>query len=83
MYNKAICKWFFLWLTRVHPFIKDKDLVSLVGSVFLVGVGSEIGRHFEYWRGSLGLFIMLLMVFAPEGILGLRKFRQNTGAKAL
>ena len=58
-------------------------LGAFAGSVFLVGVGSEIGRHFEYWRGSLGLFIMLLMVFAPEGILGLRKFRQNTGAKAL
>jgi ABC-type branched-subunit amino acid transport system permease subunit len=46
-------------------------------------VGSEIGRYFEYWRGSLGLLIMLLMVFAPEGILGLRKFEKHTGVQAL
>jgi len=46
---------------------------AFAGSAFWVGVGSEMGRHFEYWRGSLGLLIMLLMVFAPEGILGLRK----------
>ena len=51
---------------------------ALAGSVFLVGVGSEIGRHFEYWRGSLGLLIMLLMVFAPEGILGLRRSQSKS-----
>ena len=56
---------------------------SLAGSLFLLGVGSEIGRHFEYWRGGLGLLIMLLMVFAPEGILGLRKFDKPTGGLAL
>ncbi len=54
---------------------------ALAGSVFLVGVGSEIGRHFEYWRGSLGLLIMLLMVFAPEGILGLRKRQAKTSER--
>jgi len=48
-----------------------------------VGVGSEIGRYFEYWRGSLGLLIMLLMVFAPEGILGLRKFEKHAASRAL
>lgn len=56
---------------------------AFAGSVFLVGMGSEIGRHFEYWRGTLGLLIMLLMVFAPEGILGLRKFEKHTGSRAL
>jgi branched-chain amino acid transport system permease protein len=56
---------------------------ALAGSVFLVGGGSEIGRHFEYWRGSLGFLIMLLMVFAPEGILGLRRRQTMTGAKAV
>jgi branched-chain amino acid transport system permease protein len=48
-------------------------LGALSGSAFLVGVGSEMGRHFEYWRGFLGLLIMLLMVFAPEGIWGWRR----------
>jgi branched-chain amino acid transport system permease protein len=56
---------------------------ACAGSVFLVGVGSEIGRHFEYWRGSLGLLIMLLMVFAPEGILGLRRIQTNSNGRAL
>ena len=43
---------------------------SLAGSVFLKGLGAEMARHFEYWRGFLGVVIMLLVVFAPEGILG-------------
>ena len=55
---------------------------AVAGSVFLVGLGSEFGRHFEYWRGGLGLLIMLLMVFAPEGILGWRKSPKNTGVLA-
>ena len=50
---------------------------SLMGSAFLVGVGAEMGRHFEYWRGLLGLLIMLLMVFAPEGILGMTSLKQR------
>jgi len=56
---------------------------AFAGSVFLVGLGSEIGRHFEYWRGSLGLLIMLLMVFAPEGMLGLSRLKKHAGDKAL
>jgi branched-chain amino acid transport system permease protein len=56
---------------------------AFAGSVFLVGLGSEIGRHFEYWRGSLGLLIMLLMVFAPEGMLGLSRLKKQAGDKAL
>lgn len=49
---------------------------SVVGSVFLKGMGSELARHFEYWRGFLGLIIMLLMVFAPEGLLGTAWYRR-------
>ena len=48
---------------------------ALAGSSFLVGLGAEMGRHFEYWRGFLGFLIMLLMVFAPEGALGWRAKR--------
>ena len=44
-------------------------LGALAGSTFLVGLGAEMGRHFDYWRGFLGLLIMALMVFAPEGLL--------------
>jgi len=43
---------------------------SVAGSFFLKGFGAELARYFDYWRGFLGLLIMLLMVFAPEGILG-------------
>jgi branched-chain amino acid transport system permease protein len=52
---------------------------AVAGSVLLVGLGSELGRHFEYWRGLLGLVIMILMVFAPEGMLGWQAFRQQKG----
>jgi branched-chain amino acid transport system permease protein len=48
-------------------------LGALAGSSFLVGVGSEMGRHFDHWRGFLGLLIMVLMVFAPEGALSWHK----------
>ena len=56
---------------------------SLTGSIFLMGLGAEIGRYFEYWRGLLGLLIMLLMVLAPEGLLGMASWRQTTrGARS-
>jgi branched-chain amino acid transport system permease protein len=48
---------------------------SLIGSLFLMGLGAEMGRHFEYWRGLLGLLIMALMVFAPGGLGGLNGFK--------
>ena len=41
-----------------------------VGSAVLVGAGAELGRNFEYWRGALGVFVMLIMVLAPSGLLG-------------
>ena len=45
---------------------------SLVGASVLLLAGSQLGRGFEYWRGALGLLVMVIMVFAPSGILGLR-----------
>jgi branched-chain amino acid transport system permease protein len=51
---------------------------SVAGSVFLVGIGAEMARHFEYWRGFLGLIIMMLMVYAPEGVLGRGLMKRNT-----
>ena len=41
------------------------------GSAVLVWAGAELGRGFEYWRGALGLLVMLIMVAAPSGLLGL------------
>ena len=40
------------------------------GSAVLVWTGAELGRNFEYWRGALGVFVMLIMVLAPSGLLG-------------
>ena len=49
-----------------------------VGSAVLVWSGAELGRNFEYWRGALGLFVMLIMVLAPSGVLGaLQNWKQR------
>ena len=46
------------------------------GSLMLTWAGAELGRSFDYWRGALGLFVMLIMVAAPSGLLGfLQKWR--------
>jgi branched-chain amino acid transport system permease protein len=44
---------------------------AVVGGVVLSYLGAELGREVTYWRGLLGLFIMLIMVTAPTGLLGL------------
>lgn len=44
---------------------------AAVGSAVLTGASAELGRGFEYWRGALGVFVMLIMVLAPSGLLGL------------
>jgi branched-chain amino acid transport system permease protein len=44
---------------------------AVVGSVVLSYLGAELGREVTYWRGLLGLLIMLIMVAAPTGVLGL------------
>lgn len=41
------------------------------GSAVLVWAGAELGRGFDYWRGALGLFVMVIMVVSPSGLLGL------------
>ena len=43
---------------------------ALVGSVVLVWGAAELGRGLEYWRGMLGMVIMLVMVLSPSGVLG-------------
>jgi len=39
---KAVGKWFFLGFSGVHSFVEDKDLVTLVDSVFLVCFNDEV-----------------------------------------
>lgn len=52
------------------------------GSLVLVLAGAELGRSFDYWRGALGLFVMLIMVAAPSGLLGLmQKSARRTKAR--
>ena len=40
------------------------------GSLALTWASAELGRSFDYWRGALGLLVMLIMVAAPSGLLG-------------
>ncbi|MES2980423.1 MAG: ABC transporter permease [Pseudomonadota bacterium] len=44
---------------------------AAAGSFVLGYAGAELGRELTYWRGVLGLFIMVIMVAAPNGALGL------------
>ena len=44
---------------------------AVAGSALLRYASAELGREVTYWRGLLGLFIMLIMVAAPSGLLGL------------
>ena len=55
---------------------------AVVGSAVLTYAGAELGREVTYWRGVLGVFIMLIMVAAPSGLLGLWSSRQWPGAGA-
>jgi branched-chain amino acid transport system permease protein len=57
---------------------------ALMGSVLLTAVQAELGRSFTYWRGALGLLVMLLMVLAPSGLGGLlAKWQGKSSTKQL
>jgi branched-chain amino acid transport system permease protein len=43
---------------------------ALLGSALLVWGGAELGQGLDYWRGVLGVLIMLVMVLAPSGLAG-------------
>lgn len=43
---------------------------TVLGSTVLVWAGSELGRSMDYWRGVLGLLVMVIMVASPSGLLG-------------
>ncbi len=42
---------------------------AVAGSALLTYAGAELGRGVTYWRGLLGVFIMVIMVAAPSGLL--------------
>ena len=44
---------------------------TVAGATVLVLAAAELGREFEYWRGALGVLVMVCMVLAPSGLLGL------------
>jgi branched-chain amino acid transport system permease protein len=44
---------------------------ALAGSALLHVATAELGRDLPYWRGLLGVVIMLVMVAAPSGLLSL------------
>jgi len=44
---------------------------AVAGSMVLSYASAELGREVTYWRGLLGVFIMLIMVASPSGLLGL------------
>ena len=44
---------------------------AVTGSAALTYLAAELGREVTYWRGLLGVFIMLIMVAAPSGLLSL------------
>jgi branched-chain amino acid transport system permease protein len=50
---------------------------AAAGAAVLVWAGAELGRSFDYWRGALGLFVMLIMVVSPSGLLGLLRRGQR------
>jgi branched-chain amino acid transport system permease protein len=47
------------------------------GSAALTWAGAELGRGFDYWRGLLGVFVMLIMVLRPSGLLGMLTNRER------
>ncbi len=50
---------------------------AAVGSLVLTWASAELGQGFDYWRGALGVFVMLIMVLSPSGLLGaLSKLRR-------
>lgn len=52
---------------------------AAAGSAVLTWGAAELGRGFEYWRGLLGLLVMLIMVAAPEGLLSIGRGWRRAG----
>ena len=55
---------------------------AVAGSALLHLVSAELARDVPYWRGLLGVAIMLVMVASPSGLLSLLPARQRAGSGA-
>ncbi|MBK5207715.1 MAG: ABC transporter permease, partial [Polaromonas sp.] len=56
---------------------------AVVGSMLLSYASAELGREVAYWRGLLGVFIMLIMVASPSGLLSLADLLARMGRRRL
>jgi len=56
---------------------------AVVGSVVLSYASAELGREVTYWRGLLGVFIMLIMLASPSGLLSLGGLLARLGRRQL
>ncbi len=56
---------------------------AVAGSVLLSYASAELGREVTYWRGLLGVFIMLIMVASPSGLLSLAGFLGRIGRRGV
>jgi branched-chain amino acid transport system permease protein len=50
---------------------------TVAGAAILVGAAAELGRGFDYWRGALGVLVMVIMALAPTGLLGVRQLSRG------
>ncbi|MFO1116209.1 MAG: ABC transporter permease [Beijerinckiaceae bacterium] len=47
----------------------------IVGAVSFIFLQDQVARHIEYWRAALGLFILVLVLIFPGGIVGALRTR--------
>ena len=47
---KAVCEWFFLWLSAIHSFVKNKKMRFVINGVFLVGFNDKIHHGIGFKR---------------------------------
>ena len=45
-------------------------LGPIVGAASFLFLQDQVARHVEYWRAALGLFVLVLVLAFPGGIVG-------------
>jgi len=59
------------WFTFAGP---------MLGAAIMVGLRTFVGIYTEYWTLVLGVILILLIFFLPEGVMGY--FSEKFGAQA-